>query len=493
MLRKAGFILFTICCTVDIQAQSIYVASGSGQGLRKVSVTSGGCISSAVTGCPSQNYFAIARFRDTLYFTSNTFLYKAVIMNDALQDCQPVVPTPVSMTSLTVDSNGIIYSANNTSLYRYDPVNGTGFLKIEEMPFISAGDMIFYLGELYMASTQGIVKVNIADPGASSLHIPMNSQAIYGMAVLPVDCIQNKAYVFETTAAGDGTNMIELDLTGQQLVGITCQLPFGVSDAASEVEGGFFSSIEIQEIKILPQCKEPGKGMIRVIRQPGLADYTYVLNGTVSNNNGVFEHLDPGTYHIEVMVSGGCSLDTLINVPLFNTPSYQIEEHRISPDCAEGGKVWFTFTPDYGNNRIIHSISNNIDTVSAGFVFSNLSEGAHHFRIVDENFCGIEERDIIISLEGSCDTLYFPSAFTPNNDGRNDYFRGSGNRSVKDYSLTVYNRWGEVVFTTTNVLSGWNGKVKDAEQDAGIYIWVATYSNKAGLLKKRKGTVMLIR
>ena len=467
----------------------MYISQADGQGIQKVNVTAAGCTTKSVVICPNENYFAMALFGDKLYYATNSLLYQGTLQNDVLSNCHVVDFTPVAMTSMTVDITGVLYMANSNNLYKWDPTSGNGVELLGTMPYASAGDMIFYLGELYMASTTGIVKVNIGNPPASTMHIPMNSVAVYGMAVLSVDCNENKAYAFETINAGANTNIIELDLVNRTIVGTVCTIPYGVADAASEVEGGTFAGISLEEIKILPQCKEPGKGMIRVIREPGQAVYTYTLNGTVTNTTGIFEHLDPGNYLIEVTTPGGCYLDTTVDVPLFNPVIPTVEEHHTAPDCIAAGKVWFTITPDNGNNKIIY----NNDTLSAAFQFTDLGEGVHHFSIVDEYFCEIDSKDINLSLEGSCDTLYFPTAFTPNNDGKNDLFKGLGNRSVRDYQLTVYNRWGQKVFSSNNVLQGWNGRVGDMEQNSGIYVWIATYKNTNGELRNRKGTVVLLR
>jgi gliding motility-associated-like protein len=469
--------------------QKMYVSLGNGSGIKKVNITATGCISDTVFVCPDQNFFAIALYGDKLYYASNSLLYAGTIINDTVTSCNPVDFTPNGMSSMTVDVNGIIYSASQNSLFRWDPNSGIGFEFLGNMPFNSAGDMVFYEGELYMASTTGIVKVNISNPSASTMHIPMNSVAVYGMAVISVDCNLNKVYALETVDAGDATNVIELDLVNRTVVGVTCQVPYGVADAASEVEGGTFAGISLREIKIIPQCKVPGKGMIHVIREPGQAVYTYLLNGTVSNTTGIFENLDPGSYRIEISTPGGCYLDTTVDVPLFDPVIPAVQEHHINPDCINGGRVWFTISPDDGKNKVIY----NGDTLSAAFQFVDLNEGLHHFSIVDQYYCELDAKDITLMLEGSCDTVYFPTAFTPNNDGRNDLFRGLGNRSVRDYKLTIYNRWGQPVFTTTNVISGWNGKLGEIEQATGLYIWLATYRTPAGVLKKAKGTVMLLR
>jgi gliding motility-associated-like protein len=179
----------------------------------------------------------------------------------------------------------------------------------------------------------------------------------------------------------------------------------------------------------------------------------------------------------------------MVNVPLFNNVDPTVTEHHTAPDCINGGKVWFTISPDNGRNKVIY----NADTVSSSYQFVDLPEGDHHFSVVDEYYCELAGRDIKMVLEGSCDTVYFPTAFTPNNDGRNDLFRGSGNRAVRNYQLAVYNRWGQVVFHSTNVLNGWDGKVNGVAEDTGVYIWMASYTTIKGVAKKARGTVLLIR
>jgi gliding motility-associated-like protein len=487
---KAIILIITISLTSLIsQGQKMYVSLGNGTGIRKVNVTPTGCISDTFVVCPNENYFALALYGNQLYYATNAILNVGTIVNNTLTNCHPVDITPSAMSSMTVDVNGVIYAASSNVLFRWDPASGLGFESLGSMPFISAGDMAFFEGELYMASKTGIVKVNIANPSLSTMHIPMNSVSVYGMAILSVDCNLNKVYAFETVNAGDATNVIELDIPNRSVVGVVCTVPFGVADAASEVEGGTFAGISIQEIKVLPQCKVPGKGTIRVIREPGQAPYTYVLDGNITNSTGVFEFLDPGNYHIEITTPGGCYKDTMVAVPLFLDPVPTVTEHHISPDCVAGGKVWFTIQPDNGSNKVIY----NNDTVSASHTFLELDEGIHHFSIVDQYYCELDSKDIRLQLEGSCDTVYFPSAFTPNNNGRNDLFRGLGNRSVKDYDLAVFNRYGQVVFHSKNVLSGWNGNISDFAQPSGVYVWIASYTTRSGIHKSSKGTVLLIR
>ena len=91
------------------------------------------------------------------------------------------------------------------------------------------------------------------------------------------------------------------------------------------------------------------------------------------------------------------------------------------------------------------------------------------------------------------DDIYIPTAFTPNNDGINDFLLPvfPSHISLVDYS--IYNRWGQKVFTSKQRGYGWNGRWNNIAQPTGVYTWIfsAKDTNGKGLL--RKGTLTLIR
>ena len=89
-------------------------------------------------------------------------------------------------------------------------------------------------------------------------------------------------------------------------------------------------------------------------------------------------------------------------------------------------------------------------------------------------------------------TAYVPSAFTPNDDGKNDEFSVVG-FSNGGYSMKIFNRWGELVYDTDNFNEGWDGKFKGELQPNGIY----TYMAKFVLLNDKtfdiKGSITLLK
>ncbi|MGN6804104.1 MAG: gliding motility-associated C-terminal domain-containing protein, partial [Ginsengibacter sp.] len=89
--------------------------------------------------------------------------------------------------------------------------------------------------------------------------------------------------------------------------------------------------------------------------------------------------------------------------------------------------------------------------------------------------------------------LYVPDAFTPNGDGINDFFRPIpiGIRQLNYFR--VYNRLGQLIYSTTLQKQGWDGTFRGRPQDPGVYVWIAEGVDYLGKKLVRKGSVTLIR
>lgn len=92
--------------------------------------------------------------------------------------------------------------------------------------------------------------------------------------------------------------------------------------------------------------------------------------------------------------------------------------------------------------------------------------------------------------------LNVPNSFSPNGDGRNDYFlpREILSSGLKAFTMDIYNRWGENIFTTNNIDGrGWDGKYNGVEQNVGVYVYVINAVFNNNLKKEYKGNVTLLR
>jgi gliding motility-associated-like protein len=89
--------------------------------------------------------------------------------------------------------------------------------------------------------------------------------------------------------------------------------------------------------------------------------------------------------------------------------------------------------------------------------------------------------------------LYVPTAFTPNNDGKNDKFFPFPVGVTKLNYFRVFNRWGQLVFATSTMNHGWDGNFAGKELTTGTYVWVAEGVTKDNKVITKKGIVTLIR
>lgn len=89
--------------------------------------------------------------------------------------------------------------------------------------------------------------------------------------------------------------------------------------------------------------------------------------------------------------------------------------------------------------------------------------------------------------------IYVPSGFTPNGDGQNDIFRPLPVGIVQLEFFRVFDRWGKLMFSTSEYLQGWNGYFNGSPAAVGTYVWVVQGKNINSETVVRKGTVTLLR
>lgn len=112
---------------------------------------------------------------------------------------------------------------------------------------------------------------------------------------------------------------------------------------------------------------------------------------------------------------------------------------------------------------------------------------------VTNEFSGCSHSDSTEVVYVTDADIRFPDAFTPNGDGMNDEFRPAY-KSIKKYKLSIYNRWGRRIFSTSDPEKGWNGKNGNTEAAEGVYIYICeAEAFERGVSFTRKGTVTLLR
>lgn len=87
----------------------------------------------------------------------------------------------------------------------------------------------------------------------------------------------------------------------------------------------------------------------------------------------------------------------------------------------------------------------------------------------------------------------FPTAFTPNGDGLNDVLSLKGLRYVKNVTVEIWNRWGQLVFSSSDPEKGWDGNFQGVAAQTGVYAYLIKYTNSKNEEKYTKGNVTLLR
>ncbi|MDX9695713.1 MAG: gliding motility-associated C-terminal domain-containing protein, partial [Bacteroidales bacterium] len=134
---------------------------------------------------------------------------------------------------------------------------------------------------------------------------------------------------------------------------------------------------------------------------------------------------------------------------------------------------------------------------------SSSNQNPSHFY----NESGVKEITLIASNDYDCvdsvkksvivnevSIIYIPNSFTPNNDGLNDIFKPECSFVREDgYSLKIFNRWGEEIFYSNEILLGWDGNYKGQAAPAGTYSYIILYENLFGQQFKKIGSINIIR
>jgi gliding motility-associated-like protein len=134
--------------------------------------------------------------------------------------------------------------------------------------------------------------------------------------------------------------------------------------------------------------------------------------------------------------------------------------------------------------------------LSNAFIFNPIASPwqttKYQVNIKSTHGCLVEDSITIKVSSNGESGFYIPSAFTPNGDGINDCFNIKSLGNLKEFTILIYNRWGEKVFQSNSSSFCWNGIYKSIEQPSGTFVYYIKVKALCGDVF-RKGTVILIR
>ena len=215
---------------------------------------------------------------------------------------------------------------------------------------------------------------------------------------------------------------------------------------------------------------------------------TWQLNGQATSNqtNITFSPNAPGVFDITLIVNSaaGCS-DSLTLSNYITVVDSPIAAFDFSPDIIQVGDQSIQFT-DASIGQINNwfwtvNFANNIETsTQQNPTFSIPSNTSSEFSVVlevtNEAGCSSSATSIISIFENA--TIFIPNAFSPDGNEHNQYFQIEGNKiDPSDFSMQIFNRWGELIFESNNIEIGWNGNYgpNNTAAPSGVYTYQVRY------------------
>ena len=231
-----------------------------------------------------------------------------------------------------------------------------------------------------------------------------------------------------------------------------------------------------------------------------LAEYTWNKQSgsgdklTTHGNTTLFVFDYAGNYKVShsVMDAFGCTDTTSSLIKIKPKPDCSFE-YTDNIDNIKG-KVQFENTTS-GASEYFWDFGNSKTSILAAPEITYTREDDYSILLVATNTEGC--KDTAIRQYYYMPGLWLPNAFSPDNDGQNDIFRPVTQRTtLEPYQLSVFDRWGQLIFTSSNPDMGWDGKYKDEPCPAGNYSYLLQYREakvESSEIVTKRGVVSLIR
>ncbi|NOT50403.1 MAG: T9SS type B sorting domain-containing protein [Chitinophagaceae bacterium] len=242
---------------------------------------------------------------------------------------------------------------------------------------------------------------------------------------------------------------------------------------------------------IVSSCDNATQGVITITATGGIAPYTYSINGGPFQSSNTFSNLAPGPKTISIK-DAACGIVTkAVTVPVKPSPAVNAGQDQT---IVEGDNVNLsgssTGTPATIAWTPVTTITSGATTFTP--VAKPPVTATYTMTVTDVNGC-ISSDNVIVTVLPYC--LKVMDAFTPNSDGMNDRWvvTNNGGLCVKQVYVTVFNRYGNIVYKNDNYANNWEGTYNGKPVADGTYYYVVNYLLMNGAYVTLKGDVTILR
>lgn len=210
-----------------------------------------------------------------------------------------------------------------------------------------------------------------------------------------------------------------------------------------------------------------------------IADATYLWQD--GSTGATYPVRQAGVYSVAVSREQCTAYDTVIIEQI--SPQISIQE----PDT----------TICEGTSVTLHVVA----TPASQFLWNTGSTADHiivdktgTYTITGTSVCGtLKDEVVVTSVTCNCDNPFVPNAFSPNGDGKNETLNARLNCPSLNFRFSIYNRYGQRIFESTDPDTGWDGLQQGNKADIGTYFYLLRYKTNEGKEIQKKGDVTLLR
>ncbi len=285
-----------------------------------------------------------------------------------------------------------------------------------------------------------------------------------------------------------------------------------ISDGCTIPGGTAEFTVRVNPLPVGSFSSTPRKGcMPWTVQFQALSDSsksdTYIWNfgnGPEANGNNSYQSITYGTdgnYDVSLQITNqyGCKIDTTyLNyvevwpLPIANFDAIPQTVTLLDP-VVTFTNLSIAATSYYWEFSDYTSKNNSSTAVNPTHTYNYL--GVYPAWLVATNMYGCKDT-LKKNIEVLNDVgIYIPNAFTPDDNNLNESFypQGYGIKAEDKYKLEIFDRWGELLFSSDNLHKGWNGRVKDKVVEEGVYIYKILITDLQGYKKYFVGHVTVIR
>ena len=205
-------------------------------------------------------------------------------------------------------------------------------------------------------------------------------------------------------------------------------------------------------------CYGDSLGNILTEADGGVAPYQYTWSNQLSGN--YLLNMPAGVYVLTVKDANECIVaDTTVLIQpdslhaIVQSPLY-FNGHHVSLNNAYDGSINLTVTGGVGNYNYLWSNGDTSEDIA------QLHAGTYYVTVIDSNGCRVNTSIVLTEPF----VLEMPEGFSPNDDGKNDYFIIHGIESYPQNNLKIFNRWGNIVYQKDGYINTWHGENTDGQE-----------------------------